>query len=358
MKRRLAGLMMMLSAVVTQSASADPTTAPSDTTTKQDKVPVALTVHIENDARALKWFDAHDRHYTSGLKLVFAAAPEWSDEPLQWLNSIDFLQPWNDGFEPGRTALGIVAGQNFYTPKTIEVEPVKGDRPYAGWLYGGGFWQRGGDPDEQGRSTVLDHFEFNLGIVGPSSLAEDTQKWFHERTGDPQPVGWDTQIHDEIAFDFIYRRKWNVPLFRDGNFEGQFIPQAGFTLGTLHRQAEAALQVRIGWDLPDDFGVGRIDDVRAYTNLRSEKNSSFYFFGRVDGRAVEHNLFIEGNTWRKSTLTAEAEPLVGLASFGFAAQLGEHVEITYAQTYLTHEYENQPGADGYGAVAITFNWNF
>lgn len=326
---------------------------------RNQKLPVALTAHIENDSRATKFFDSHDRHYSSGLKLVLAAQPDWADVPLQWLESIVPIDAYNAPFrDGGKTAVGLVTGQNIYTPHTIETPPTQGDRPYAGWLYGGLFWQRADRGDDQNRSTVLDHFEVNLGVVGQSALAENTQEWWHDVIDDTDPQGWNTQLRDEGNFDFIYRRKWKFQLFHDGNFEGQIIPQAGFVLGSVHRQAEAALQIRVGWNLPDDFGVGRIDDPQAYTGIAAPRKAGFYGFVRGDGRAVEHNLFIEGNNWRSSPITAEAEPLVGSIQYGIAWQICPHFELTYSQTYFTHEYKTQQGTDSIGAFTLTGYWSF
>jgi lipid A 3-O-deacylase len=61
-------------------------------------------------------------------------------------------------------------GQNIFTPSKIKLEdPPPDDRPYAGWLYGSI-----GLIAETGQR--LDVLDLTLGIVGPASLAEETQR--------------------------------------------------------------------------------------------------------------------------------------------------------------------------------------
>src|SRR3546814_17295330 len=73
-----------------------------------------------------------------------------------------------------------------YTPDDVALRnPPLDDRPYAGWLYGSV-----GLIAETGRR--LDQLELTLGVVGPASLAEQTQKLIHEITESQEPRGSDT----------------------------------------------------------------------------------------------------------------------------------------------------------------------
>jgi hypothetical protein len=64
------------------------------------------------------------------------------------------------------------------------------DRPYAGWLHGSA-----GLIAETGRR--LDQLELTVGVVGPASLAEQTQKRIHEIVNADEPRGRNTQLKNE-----------------------------------------------------------------------------------------------------------------------------------------------------------------
>ena len=159
-----------------------------------------------------------------------------------------------------KTAAGYAIGQNIYTPDHIEISSLIPEIvPYAGWLYAGVYLQRATE-------SVFDHFEIDLGVIGPSSLAEDVQREVHEAFDQIIPRGWDNQLGDEFGIDFMVQRKWKVPLVTtNGANAVELIPQAGLTLGTVHRHANAGLLLRIGMNLPDDFGPGRIEEPAAAT---------------------------------------------------------------------------------------------
>lgn len=75
----------------------------------------------------------------------------------------------------GAVRIGYALGQDMYTPKDISLRnPPLDDQPYAGWLYGSA-----GLIAETGRQ--LDQLELTVGMVGPASLAEETQKRVHDR---------------------------------------------------------------------------------------------------------------------------------------------------------------------------------
>lgn len=344
-------------------AAADPgpaaAPAPTDAAPKHgsgDASPWSITLHVENDSRPLQPFIDIDRHYTHAMKLVFAHQPQWAADLAAHM-------PFREAYAGGRTAAGYVLGYAMHTPDDItRAIPDPQDRPFAGWLYGGAFWQR--DTGKAGFDNVamLDHVEINMGMVGPSSQMAGLQRWWHNDVVDArEPRGWGSQLHDEFAFDLVYQHFWRLPLFEAGVIQGQVIPRAGFTLGTLHRQVNADATLRIGCHLPDDFGPGRIDQPAAATGLaeRAALPSclSAYGFLRAGGRAVEHNLFIEGNTLGQSPGIDE-RPLVGELQFGLALEILRHLEVSWSLTYLSEETYHQRGADSFGALTCAAHFDF
>jgi len=113
-----------------------------------------------------------DRHYTQGIKLSYVGAdgrvPDWLETLSEGFCPL--------GFEKRTDRWGLAVGQNIFTPSDITIPELQpDDRPYAGWLYLGFIWQRRGYTAEW--LPTLESFELQLGIIGPESLAEQSQTW-------------------------------------------------------------------------------------------------------------------------------------------------------------------------------------
>ncbi len=306
-----------------------------------------ITAYIENDGGIIKTNNRTDRYYTNGVKLTATHHPAWAE------GLVDQLDTWLPlGAGESVHAVGYAIGQEIYTPDNIDISALQpGDQPYAGWLYGGLYVQRQvGD--------TFDHLEINLGIIGPSSLAEEAQQLFHDVFDAGDPDGWDHQLRDEFGFDFIYRRKWRFTLIdeNDAGFALQAIPQAGFILGNAHRQIGGGLTVRLGCRLPDDFGPGRLGDVSAATARVGKSPLSAYGFVQIGGRYVEHNVFIEGNNYHDSN-NVDEEPWVGQVQFGVVIRWCI-VQVSYAQTYVFEEFDGQDGSHGFGSLVVSLSTEF
>ena len=93
-----------------------------------------------------------------------------------------------------------------FTPDDSELStPDPLDRPYAGMLLFGIAYN--GRDSYSMRSTQLD-----VGLVGPSSLAEQSQDLVHGWLGGDEFLGWDHQLRDEPVFRITHERmrKWNL----------------------------------------------------------------------------------------------------------------------------------------------------
>jgi len=315
--------------------------------------PVNITIYWENDVRFLKPNHDTDRYYTNGSAISVAYQPDWADRLASY---VPFAKLTGVGDEPD-TAAGLTFGQLIFTPENISnPNLILGDRPYAGYLYGGVFWQRAND-------TTIDHFQLDLGIIGPSSLAEDAQKWVHDNISGIDPRGWDNQLADEPTVQFHFRKKWRIDLPRirpfDIPLDSQLIPHLGTSLGTVYLNVQGGATARIGFNLPDDFGPRRLDDVGAFTGGLREGFGVYVFF-RGTGRVVGHDTLIEGNVF-ESSHGREAEALVGQMQFGAAVQYRRgrwSFEGTYSQTFTTREFDRQDGTHAYGAAVLSLTYRF
>jgi hypothetical protein len=248
--------------------------------------------------------------------------------------------------------LGLTLGQNIYTPKNMFTSAmVMTDRPYAGWLYVGAFLQRRG---LTARGTpVLDNFELNLGIIGPDSLAEETQTWWHALGGWILPLGWHNQLKSEPGLVLKYDRQWKFSFNQPEAAWGlEFIPHAGLSLGNVQMFGAAGGIVRAGYHIPDDFGVPTIDSLATQAGGRTTSTHRFgaYLFGGVDGRAVAHNAFLDGNLWRHS-LSVAKEPLVGEFKAGSVLAF-KYCDVALTLVERTREFKMQTRNDRFGSLSI------
>lgn len=178
----------------------------------------------------------------------------------------------------------------------------------------------------------------------------------HQVFNETDPRGWDYQLRDEPGVDFTFFRKWRWTLLTsEGRDVVQMIPQAGFTLGTVHRHAGIGATVRMGVGLPDDFGPGRIDQPAAATGL-GDPSSGGYVFARLGGRVVEHNLFLNGNNFHSSH-GVKPETWVGEFQVGLVVRWGE-IEVGYSQTFLSQEFETQNTNDSFGGLTVSWTTQF
>lgn len=312
-----------------------------------------LSVHWENDGTTLKPNGDTDRYYTNGAGFTLSWRNEFATQATEWI-------PFPEKFDTIHRAVGFTAGQLMFTPADISINPPDPtDRPYAGYLYFGVFFQRSNE-------QTLDHIQLDIGLTGNSTLAENAQKIVHDVFNEPDPKGWDSQLEDEPTIQLTLRKKWRfdlgeVKLNDIPPIQFQVIPEAELAVGTVHRYAKAGLLFRLGFQLPDDFGPDQLLHIGSFTGLGQTQPWGGYLFTRISGKAVEHNLFLEGNSWKDSAGVDE-EALVGEIQFGFGLQFRKSenfiIDVTYSQIYLTEEFEDQDGHHGYGTISLSFTWRF
>jgi hypothetical protein len=250
----------------------------------------------------------------------------------------------------GAVRASYAIGQNMYTPEDIEIpNPPLDDRPYAGWLYGSI-----GLVVETG--PRLDQLELTLGVIGPASLAEQTQKFIHEITNSPEPRGWDTQLKNEPGVVLTYRRSWRrfVETTALGN-TFDITPHAGGALGNVFTNANAGLTLRLGRRLPHDYGPPRIQPSLPGSGFfMPQGRFGWYVFAGMEGRAVARNIFLDGNTFRHSR-SVDREPLVGDLQFGLVLTW-HNVRLGYTHVMRTREFETQDESDNFGAVGLSIRY--
>jgi hypothetical protein len=285
-----------------------------------------ISLRLENDAVAKA-----DRHYTQGSFLSYLSR----DNAIpQWTVVLEESVP-TFGYEVGATKWGFAVGQEIYTPEELESSELQiGDRPYAGWLFGRLTLQRRGPLSR--RWSVLETFDLDLGIIGPESQAEDTQKVWHGN--DPQ--GWRHQLKTEPGFALRYERRFQFKPAEDSDGWGvRLIPHVGGSAGNIATYLNAGGTVRFGYNVPDEFS----------TKAGGLKWGAYLLAG-VDGRFVLHNIFLDGNTWRESHHVTK-RPFVGDGRVGLGLVF-QMVEISFAHVFRSREFNDQNRSDSFGSVSL------
>lgn len=287
-------------------------------------------------------FGGTDQNYTNGIRFSWlspeTSVPDWVD----W-TARNFLPVANEGNK--RTSIAI--GQSMFTPQNLLTTlPQPNDRPYAGWTYGSV-----GVVSDTGKT--LDNVMLTLGMVGPSSHAEDVQKFVHSAIGNPEPMGWDNQIHDEPGIIFTYERKWrNLYQVSPFGLGIDATPHVGVNLGNISTEALTGVTFRFGRNLPADYGPPRIrPSVPGSDFFLATKEFGWYLFAGAEGHAVARNIFLDGNTFRDSA-HVDKEPFVGGLQGGIAFTYGD-TRISYTQVYTTREFDTQHKPEQFGVITIS-----
>lgn len=297
-----------------------------------------FSLTIENDI-----FANTDRHYTNGVRLAWLSS---ANSTAQWV--LDAARMFPLFPEGGTVRTGYAVGQSMYTPNDITIgNPPRDDRPYAGWVYGSAEVVA-----ETGNR--LDKLALTVGMVGPSSLAERTQKYVHEAIQADYPEGWHTQLKDEPGIILTYQRSWRR-FAADTLVAGlpfDLTPHVGGAIGNIFTFANAGLTLRIGDNLPLDYGTPRIQPSLPGSGFFEPADGfGWYLFAGIEGRVVARNIFLDGNTFRDSR-SVDKNPLVGDLQFGFAIAWGD-VRLSYTHVFRTPEFQGQDIGDDFGAISLS-----
>jgi hypothetical protein len=300
-----------------------------------------LTSLFDNDL-----FNNRDRHYTNGVALAWTTA---ASRTPNWLRDTAHALPLFSS--DGEVRATYAVGQSMFTPDDIRaVNPPLTDRPYAGFLYAGlGLSDR--------TDTRLDQVYLQLGVVGPSSLTEDAQDLAHSIFSGRTPEGWAAQLHDEPIVQLTYQRSFKLiaPTKIAGGLAFDLQPHIGVSVGNAYDYVNAGGMMRIGYNLPNDFGPLRVAPGVPGSNI-IEPTAAFgaYLFAGVDGRAMARNIFLDGNTWRNSR-SVDKRTLVGDMQAG-AALVFRAFTVTFTQVLRTKEFRGQDGMDRFGAMNVSLRF--
>lgn len=300
------------------------------------------SIQFENDL----WGSGGDQSYSHGTEVAHLSL----DGPPDWLTRLGRGLPF---FRMGDvSAVQYAVGQKIFTPEDIESRNLLvDDRPYAGWLYGNAtLLSRYVDERDLQVGNMLG---ITLGMVGPSSQADDVQKGFHELIGSDRPNGWHNQLKDEPGILLTYTRRWQYFHRLPGGLEFETSPHLVGALGNVYTYAGGGMMLRLGKGLRNDIGPPNIGPgFPGIPYLRPSPKANWYLFAGIEGRAVARNIFLDGNTFRDSH-SVDKKPLVADLQFGFAFHI-DNVRLAVSNVWRSREFEGQPEHVRFGAINISF----
>jgi lipid A 3-O-deacylase len=280
-----------------------------------------VSLYVENDILAKT-----DRDYTHGTRITY-----WNS----YTNDIPLLYGDTQRIEWSLTQLIYTAN-----PKSV-VELQPDERPYAGFLGVGANAVSLVNESLQLREGVV------IGMVGPASLAEQTQTGVHELIDDMKPKGWDNQIENEPILNYQYEVSYKI--VKGNVFD--IIAKDEVALGNMFTYNSVGAMFRLGYNLENNFGFNRIEPSPKVINA---SNYTFYTFICPEGRYVAQNIFLDGNTFVDSH-SVEKEPFVGDFSYGVAFGTKDF-EITYSYVYRSKEFEKQDEHNEFGAISLSYKF--
>jgi hypothetical protein len=309
----------------------------------------AWTLTVENDL-----FLGSDNNYTNGIGI------SWVSNAIDTYDERSFVRRWgefwsflpfarNEGY---RTYVSWSVAQEMHTPDDItEPNPPLNDQPYAGVLYLDNNLYAKGE-----RSTHV--WQLRVGVVGPASQADDVQKWFHDRVGADEPMGWDTQLPNELILNVGYTGSYLLAqgdLSRTASW--RIIPVANAGLGNYFTGVGLGVYGEVGWNLVDALGGTALRqgfNTASTVGVGPVDGWSVSLSGGVAGYGVAHYLPLDGTVFKDSR-SVDTEPFIGMATFGisvrhrrFAAFLG--------QTYFTKTFATERERPEFGT--LSFSWYF
>lgn len=303
------------------------------------------SIQLENDL-----FGSRDDHfYTSGMKVDYTSR----EAPPAFMETItDHFPYYRKG---GESAYRFGLGQKIFTPSNISQQAlIEDDRPYAGWLFvdmGVAHMYQ-----EENNISRFNSLIVSLGVIGPASLAEQTQSGMHRLTNSDSPRGWDNQLHNEPAINISYLRKARRLFLLNEPRQFELSHHAGLVLGNVHIYTNAGLMARWGTRLKNDIGAPTISPgFPGIPAFRPNPTFNWYIFTGIEGRLIARNIFLDGNTFTDSH-SVEKKDFVSDVIIGIAFHYKE-IRISISNMFRSKEFEGQLERTQFGTINLTIGIN-
>ncbi len=336
---------------------------PDDAREKQ----YAFSVTFENDT-----FFNTDHYYTDGFQIDWKSWGIGSSGESKVLDSLCFYIGCAVS-EPKLTRSKV--GQLMYTPSNIGLAgPQPLDHPWGGYLY----FQRNYDFLQE-NGLKMTTITGQLGVIGPHSYAEQTQKWIHERVHATYPQGWNNQIGGAVGLLFSVEKRYafgDVSTDPINNTRLRTSSYWNLTVGNVMTYTAAGLTFTLGKNLPalaaKEPGIitnKAISPNSLQLNAPSDTSCLFHwlqctFFANAEVRLVAFNVFLDGNLGRNDP-HVDRRPLVADISLGARLQFPHSrnactgpIFVQFKATHRTPEFRSAGPVSSQSWGALTAGVDF
>lgn len=259
----------------------------------------SFRVYLDNDFINLRG-DGTDRAYTNGLRLDYFYVKK--ELPKFFLSK---LLPGVG--EAAVNTFGWSVMQMMYSPEDIGKQiPDSTDYAYSGGIFAV-HSLHSADPERK--------FSFQsgitLGVLGPASLAEQTQKLVHKIGGFIEPKGWDHQLKSDLLINFDFTTE---KMLAEYGRSLELIGGVSAQLGSMFTSLSAYVNIRGGKMNP--YFDGFLSQTNASKALR--KKIKFNFVCIPKAEVVFYNALVDGGLfrrWANRDLAGSKRPLLTSPEF-------------------------------------------
>jgi hypothetical protein len=250
---------------------------------------------------------------------------------------------------------GFSLMQVIYTPKNIIKRiPDKSDYPYAGALFVTHSLHSTNPIKKYNWQT-----EWLLGLMGPPSLAKETQRLAHRMVDIIEPGGWDYQLKTDPLLNVNVAAEKELAHI---NKTVEFIGGAQVFAGTAWNGASVHSLIRIGRMAP--YFNGYLSQF--VTPKSGEHRKQFYFMIRPSVEWVISNALIDGGVFNRHREPVPHDPdepdkeirerknIVGKLAYGVVLSAGR-VGVSFTQTMMTPQVKGTDGQD-IGNISVFLAW--
>lgn len=295
---------------------------------KQNIYKKEFSIISENDNYTLQ---GRDGYYTNGFYIKCSWANNKVTNAEKIINSLQL-------------------GQAIYNPVSYNRPyPQIQDRPFTGYL----------SIDYQRsifyKQNNLLQWQIALGTIGPNSLAENVQRWYHRVIGIYDVKGWSYQLNNEINVNFnatyyqsfLKRNSFNHWLNAD------FIAKA--QLGNAFTNIGTGLLFRIGQMEEHANSCHWNARIGTANTQPLTHHDELYFFYQPYIYLQAYNTILQGGLFvkDKGPIKVDIEPIVFTQQFGIRyAQNRWATALTYINR--TKEAKNQVRNENYCSIQLSY----
>ena len=304
------------------------------------------------------WYNGGMKRHATICAIVAPALLLAGSTELEFDN--DFLADDDSDFTHGTritynvdSEFRVGVAQSMYTPYRIDIaDPPPGRHVYAGTLVG---FIGNRDVAERDSWSSWNDLELQLGVLGPSSHAEETQKTIHRWLGCRYPAGWEHQLHDEAIVQLVYWKGVDFRLFGTRHdWSLHWDVEAGGMLGTFQIAPGFNTDLKAGWNVD---GAARTSEMSVRGDGRVSPFRA-YILGGLEGRWWLRNELLDGNAGYVHNgvgTTTDKEPLTGCLKAGCGVGY-KGFDARFVYMWWTREFETQETTPDYAAMVFTFGF--